>query len=122
MFARIVLILLFAIPISAQDWGIKDYLLASAYIAGSTIDVGQTIYAIKQKNKYMEANPIMGKKPHPLKIYAFKLLAGGMLYYATTKLERKDARAMFIMINIFQWAVIYHNKQYVGFNLSFKLR
>lgn len=122
MFIRIIIILLFTVPVIAQDLGFRDYFLISAYITGSAIDAGQTIYALEQKNKYMEANPFIGKKPSAIKVYAFKLLAGGLLYYSCTKLEQKDVRTMFLFVNIFQWAVVYHNSKYVGLNLSFSLR
>jgi len=123
MFRKIILILLFAVPAFAQNfkWEAKDYILLSAYMAGSIIDCGQTIYAIKQNNKEIESNPCMSNKPHPLKVYAFKLISGGLLYYASTLVEQKDRRGILLSANMFQWIVISHNIKLVGMNLNFSI-
>ena len=99
----------------ADPWKKSDVILTGVYWLGSVLDAGQTVYGLKRGA--VEKNPIWGKKPSRQKIYAGKLLLGGIATYIVHRTPAKERKTLLLIMNSIQWSAVLWNGLQPGIGL-----
>ncbi len=63
---------------SPRHWSTSNIILAGAYVGAVWIDLAQTRYFLRDP-KWEESNPILGKRPSPLKVDLLGLAGVGVM-------------------------------------------
>ena len=61
--ALVVVLLLLAAPVSAQDWSAEEKTWAAAWLTTMAVDWGQTRYIARHPGEFREANPFLPHHP-----------------------------------------------------------
>lgn len=61
--ALVVVLLLLAAPVSAQDWSAEEKTWAAAWLTTMAVDWGQTRYIARHPDRFRELNPMLPDHP-----------------------------------------------------------
>ena len=114
----LLLILLFPITATAEDWSDTDSALEISWQIIHSIDWLQTISAMKQPDIYHDNNPVMGKHPSLDKVDSYMAISA-IGHLAISYLLPKEYRPYWHYLTIAISGTCVINNINVGVNINF---